>query len=72
VPAIANLIREGKTFQIGSFLQTGKSIGMQTLNDALLGLVRDGAVEPAEAFRRAVQRGELKTALEKVGYKLEG
>jgi twitching motility protein PilT len=72
VPAIANLIREGKTFQIGSFLQTGKSIGMQTLNDALLGLVREGVVDPAEALRRAVQRGELKTALERAGYKLDG
>src|SRR2546422_146855 len=38
-PAIANLIREGKTFQIPSIMQTSKQLGMVTLNDALLDLV---------------------------------
>src|SRR6266702_481124 len=38
-PAIANLIREGKTFQIPSIIQTSKKLGMLTLNDALLELV---------------------------------
>ncbi len=37
-PAIANLIREAKTFQIGSVLQTSKGDGMQTLDMALLDL----------------------------------
>src|SRR5213079_978625 len=38
-PAISNLIREGKTFQIPSIIQTSKQLGMLTLNDALLDLV---------------------------------
>ena len=37
--AISNLIREGKTFQIPSLMQTGKKQGMILLNDALLGLL---------------------------------
>src|SRR2546425_13379033 len=39
-PAISNLIREGKTFQIPSIIQTSKQLDMLTLNDALLELVR--------------------------------
>ena len=38
--AIANLIREGKTFQIPSMMQVGRGIGMVMLNDALVGLVK--------------------------------
>src|SRR5262247_937639 len=44
--AVANLIREGKTFQIPSILQTGKGAGMQTMNDALFDLVKKRLVEP--------------------------
>jgi len=39
-PAISNLIREAKTFQIPSIIQTSKKLGMLTLNDALLELSR--------------------------------
>ena len=46
--AIANNIRESKTFQIPSAMQTGAKEGMQLLNDVLLRLVIDGQVEPAE------------------------
>ena len=42
-PAVRNLIREGKTFQLASTMQTGKKYGMQTLDDALLEL----AIDPA-------------------------
>src|SRR5207249_11144320 len=51
--AIANLIREGKTFQIPSAMQVGKSLGMQTINDAVIDLVKGGVVEPQEAYDRA-------------------
>src|SRR5207247_9036960 len=37
-PAVSNLIREGKTFQIPSIIQTSKQLGMLTLNDALIEL----------------------------------
>ena len=39
IPAVANLIREGKTFQIPSIMQTNRKVGMVTLNDALIELV---------------------------------
>jgi twitching motility protein PilT len=48
-PAIQNLIREGKTFQILSVMQTGKNIGMQTMNDHIKKLVTDGLVTQEEA-----------------------
>ncbi len=56
IPAVTNLIREGKTFQIPSVMQTSRRLGMVTLNDALLELVDGGTVEPAEAFSKAVEK----------------
>jgi len=53
IPAISNLIREGKTFQIPSILQTSKRLGMVTLNDALIDLVDNGLVEPREGYIKA-------------------
>ena len=69
-PPVANLIREGKTFQIPSTMQTGKSFGMQTLNDALLELVKRGQVEPEEAYAKAVAKAEFRTQLDRAGFKL--
>jgi twitching motility protein PilT len=68
---VANLIREGKTFQIPSTMQTGKGLGMQTLNDALLDLVKKKLVEPQEAYAKAIHKAELKQMLERGGFKLE-
>jgi twitching motility protein PilT len=68
---VSNLIREGKTFQIPSIMQTGKGAGMQTMNDALFDLVKKKLVEPQEAYSKAVQKGELKQMLERGGFKLE-
>jgi twitching motility protein PilT len=56
IPAITNLIREGKTFQIPSILQTSKRLGMVTLNDALIAYVDAGEVEPKEAYMKAVEK----------------
>jgi twitching motility protein PilT len=56
IPAVTNLIREGKTFQIPSVMQTSKRLGMVTLNDALLELVDSGQVEAAEAYSKAVEK----------------
>jgi twitching motility protein PilT len=68
--AVSNLIREGKTFQIPSIMQTSKGAGMTTLNDALLGLVREGTVQVEEAYRKAVAKGEFSTLLERNGFSL--
>jgi twitching motility protein PilT len=68
--AIANLIREGKTFQIPSMMQTQKSLGMQTLNDALFALVRDGKVSADDAFSKSIDRAGFKLMLDKSPHKL--
>src|SRR5918994_3310882 len=58
-PAISNLIREGKTFQIPSAMQTGKNHGMVMLNDALFEHVKNGLVEPRDAYIKAVDKAGL-------------
>jgi twitching motility protein PilT len=55
-PAISNLIRESKVFQINSVLQTSRRLGMVTLNDALIELVDKGVVEAREAYTKAVDK----------------
>ncbi|HEX6124865.1 MAG TPA: type IV pilus twitching motility protein PilT [Pyrinomonadaceae bacterium] len=69
-PAISNLIREGKTFQIPSAMQTGRNQGMVMLNDALFDLVKDGLVEPRDAYVRAVDKTGFETMLTKAGMKI--
>jgi len=56
MPSITNLIREGKTFQIPSVIQTSKRLGMIPLNDALIAHVDAGVVEPREAYMKAVDK----------------
>ena len=63
IPAISNLIREGKTFQIPSIMQTNKRVGMVTLNDSLLDLVDAGLVEPQEAYMKAADKAGLAASL---------
>jgi twitching motility protein PilT len=57
--AVSNLIREGKTFQIPSLMQTQRNIGMRTLNDSLFELVKNKLVEPKEAYIKAVDKSSL-------------
>jgi twitching motility protein PilT len=63
IPAVSNLIREGKTFQIPSIMQTNRKAGMVTLNDALMELVDSKQVEPKEAYMKAVEKAGFATAL---------
>jgi twitching motility protein PilT len=53
-PAVRNLIREGKVHQIPSAMQTGQKVGMQTLDMALIDLVRRNVVTPEEAQYRTL------------------
>ncbi len=62
-PAIRNLIREGKTHQIYSTLQTGSSLGMQTMDAALASLVRQGKVTQKLAESRSTSPEELRRLL---------
>jgi twitching motility protein PilT len=48
--AVRNLIRESKTFQIPSMIQTGKKFGMQMLDDAIQDLLQRGLITPDEAY----------------------
>ena len=57
--AVASLIREGKTFQIPSIMQTSKAAGMITMNDSLLMLVQRKLVDPKEAWMKAVDKTGL-------------
>jgi twitching motility protein PilT len=52
-PAISNLIREEKTFQIPSILQTGRAQGMYRLDDSLTELVKTGTISKEVARRQA-------------------
>jgi twitching motility protein PilT len=63
IPAVSNLIREGKTFQIPSIMQTNRKTGMVTLNDALMELVDAKLVEPKEAYMKAVEKAGFIAAL---------
>ena len=58
-PAIANLIREGKTAQLYSQIQTGGELGMQTLEKALADLVGRGDITLQEARAKASKPSEL-------------
>ncbi|HEY8561252.1 MAG TPA: type IV pilus twitching motility protein PilT [Pyrinomonadaceae bacterium] len=69
-PAISNLIREGKTFQINSSMQTGKQHGMVMLNDALFDLVQKGIVEPRDAYIKAVDKTGFESMLTRGGFKI--
>ncbi|HEY7460333.1 MAG TPA: type IV pilus twitching motility protein PilT [Gemmatimonadota bacterium] len=66
-PAVANLIREGKTFQIPSLMQTGRNLGMQTLVDAATALVKSGVVDPEEAYGKVPDRTALLAAFQRQG-----
>ncbi len=68
-PAISNLIRDAKTFQIPSMMQTSKGIGMQTMNDALLKLVRKELVEPMVAYNAAISKRDMGLLLARSGFR---
>jgi len=68
IPAVSNLIREGKTFQIPSVMQTNRKAGMVTLNDALMELVDGKLVEPKEAYMKAVEKAGFAAALKAKRY----
>ena len=56
MPSVTNLIREAKTYQIPSIMQTSRKLGMVTLNDALIHYVDAGQVEPKEAWMKCVEK----------------
>ncbi len=63
-PAIANLIRENKTFRIDSSIQTGKKYGMQLLDEHLFALYSSGTISEEEAMDKARHPGEMQDKIE--------
>ena len=68
--AVSNLVREGKTYQLASIMQTGRGQGMQTLNDALLDLVRRKLIVPQEALAKSMAKADLRKSLQADGVPL--
>ena len=62
-PAIRNLIRENKTFQIGSAMQVGKKFGMQTLDDAIEGLLNKKWIGIDEAYMKCNEKARFRPLL---------
>jgi twitching motility protein PilT len=66
--AVSAMIREGKTFQIGSVMQTSKNVGMTTMNESLFTLVQKRLVEPRQAYLKAVDKAGFSTLLRGAGF----
>jgi twitching motility protein PilT len=66
-PAIANLIRDGKTFRIDSSIQTGKRFGMQLLDDHLWQLYMAGKISAEEMVDKSKNPGDLRDKVHKLG-----
>jgi len=64
-PAVRNLIREGKTFQIQSMLQTGHKYGMQTLDDAIMELLNKKIISPEDAYTKSNEKNKFLPFLKK-------
>ena len=60
---IANLIREAKTHQIPGMMQVGKKKGNQTLDDAILDLLRAAKIAPEEAYEKAIDKKKFRAFL---------
>jgi twitching motility protein PilT len=69
-PAVANQIREGKSHQIPMAMQTGAKLGMCSLNDDLIRLVKERVVDPVEAYQKCVEKGDMETRLRVAGFSL--
>jgi twitching motility protein PilT len=61
--AIGNLIREEKTFQLRGIMQTGKRLGMQLMDDALLELAKSGRISKDEAVAVSTEQARVRKEL---------
>ena len=62
-PAVRNLIREGKTHQIPSMIQTGKKYGMILLDDSIMNLFTQGMISAEEAYAKSNDKGRFRPLL---------
>ena len=68
---VSNLIREAKTYQLTSVMQTSQSLGMTVLNNVLFDFVKRGLVSAQEAYMKSVERDHLLGLFEKNEIELE-
>jgi twitching motility protein PilT len=71
-PALASIIREGKTFQIPNVMQAGQAVGMQTLDMALARLVEKGTISADDALEKASDRESLQKTLKQKSERAAG
>src|SRR5712672_1455012 len=64
-PAVANVIREARTYMLPGIIQTGKKQGMQLMDDALVDLFDRGLIGAEETYARAEQKQQVRKHLEK-------
>lgn len=61
--ALANIIREGKTHQIDSFIQTGKKEGMISMDESIMGLLNQKVISPRSAFDKSINKEKFEPFL---------
>jgi len=69
--AVSNNIREGKTHQLPSAIQTGGRLGMKLLNTHLIELVSQNIVDPEEAYLKAVDKDDILTKIRAAGFRID-
>jgi twitching motility protein PilT len=62
-PAVRNLIRENKIFQINSVIETGRKFGMQSIDDAIMKLLTAGMIDPEQAYNKAATKSKFREFL---------
>lgn len=62
-PGLANVIREGNTPMLNSIIQSGKRMGMQSMDDALFALAKDGIIRPVDAHMKAADKARFEPLL---------
>ncbi len=62
-PAVRNLIREAKTYQIPSMIQTGRKYGMQLLDDSIMELLQKGWIGPDDAYTKSNDKAKFRPYL---------
>ena len=63
-PAVSNCIREGKTYMLGGIMQTGRNVGMITMDDSLKNLYNQGLISQDECMSRANDQANMKAHFE--------
>ena len=64
-PAVRNLIREAKTYQIPSMIQTGKKYGMRLLDDSIMEMCTKRMISPEEAYAKANDKSKFRPLMKK-------